>query len=81
MSENVPYLEVVDANILIRCHKCHAETYAHISEKQPLRYFTCSKCGLKLALTRYKNKDDTTVKVYIDDVEHMGFLTSGPGGY
>lgn len=46
-----------------------------------LQYFECSNCKQKLALTRHLINHRLHRILYIDDVEHMGLMTSGPGGY
>lgn len=46
-----------------------------------LKYFKCSYCRQSLAYTKKRIKGRLRKVLYIDDVEHMGLMTSGPGGY
>jgi hypothetical protein len=46
-----------------------------------LKYFECSYCGQPLAFVKRLINHRLHRVLYIDDVKHMGLMTSGPGGY
>jgi len=66
------------------CPKCKHRLKKKLQKNSSggwLQYFKCSYCGQPLALTKRLINHRLHRVLYIDDVKHMGFMTSGPGGY
>jgi len=59
------------------CPKCGRYLTEKFSKSEHYHPFRCS-CGQELCFTRHKFGRR---RLYIDDFEHMGLMTSGPGGY
>ena len=62
----------------MNCPNCGKKIKERPQKEEVLRYFEHS-WGQKLALVLSPSRKKW--KLYIDDVEHMGLMTSGPGGY
>ena len=59
------------------CPGCGSFIKTTFGKERYLKYFKCRKCRQPLAFAR----EPAGVKLYIDDEEHMGLMTSGIGGY
>ena len=66
------------------CPKCKCKLKEKMRKNEMggwLQYFECSHCGQPLAFTKQLINHRLHRILYIDDVEHMGLMTSGVGGY